>query len=507
MNINDLMIMTSLNSVPTASPAAPTAADGFQDLLSIVGDMQVADAQGTQQNDLIDSSLQEMKSEPQLKAQIEMANLQLMPQVMNGPSIGLPNDVSEEMPSRGVMVAASSIVSSPAVLSNSKQSALVVDNADALDLAQKAQVVLASKGGEAQAMDPNAVAEWSRAFLADDIKKVEVGPVAPKNAELLAEVAMPTSELPQIKEAQRAVTPKSVERPFDFGQKASSAPEAFVAWSANSDSRSAMSSPGPDMGLGEKAARPSKSTSPKGAEAMSGADFVLGQSLSGRGVEAKAANSALVASASLGDAGDRRISADSVNFVADKIESLKAQGGGQLKVALNPNELGSVEIRVSINKQGLLDVKLLAERPSTMSALNEVKSELTTKLASIRPTQIDVQSLEVGLSARSDARSVAHLASSQDMLTARAPVSSGSNLREMSAVRSDVMPNAKADFGLGNTVTSLETNASPRAESMAVRASESSASSEGFASGWNRDERRERARHQWEESFKERQSA
>lgn len=507
MNINDLIISSSLSSVPAAGPAAPTAADGFQDLLSIVGDMQIADAQGMEQSDLIDSSMKEMLTEPQLKAQMEMANLQLMPQVMNGPSIGLPQDNSGEMPSRGLTPVAN------------KPSTVGLDNASAMELAQQAQNVLTVKGSEAQAMDPNAVAEWSRAILAGDIQKVEVGPEAPLDLEQQAEVALLSSDVPQIKEAQKGlVIPKGMERGSDFGQRSAPAPEAFVAWSANSAAPAAL----PEAGLSEKAARPAKPSVAKGNEVMSGADFVLGQSLNGRGVEAKATASALVASATLGDPGDRRISAESVNFVADKIETLKAQGGGQLKVALNPNELGSVEIRVSINKQGLLDVKLMAERPSTMSALNEVKSELTTKLASIRPTQVNVQSLEVGMSARGESRSVAHLASSQDMISAhaptassqdlmsaRAPISSGSNIvREASVVRSEtVAPTTKADLGFSNSFSTLDSGVKTPAESLAVRASEGSASSEGFSSGWNRDERRERARHQWEESFKERRSA
>ena len=499
MNINDLLASNFLNNASMTSPLgasqtsgqeAPLGAEGFQDLLALVGDMQVADEQSPQQGDLIKQSVQEMMSESPL-ARMELANLQMAPLVVNGPSIGL-QPLAAEMPSP----------SRP-----QSREAVALDPLQTMELAQQSQLEISAKQRQPEAHDPAAVAEWSRAFMSNDLQKIEVGPDAstPQSASegLDHRDSALTADMPFVPQAVETSSPvaaKSVAPKFAASSKPAerNAPgaEAFVAWSAQSSVAPAAS---------ERSAKALKSNTVK-TEAVSGADFLLGQSVDARGVEGQAkAPAALVQSASLGESSDKRISAESLNFVADKIAALKDQGGGQIRVALNPNELGSVEIRVSINRQGTLDVKLLAERSSTMAALSEVKSELTTKLASIRPTKLDVGHLELGLSTRAEARTSAAFASSQDLMVSKAPSSVASLMREVPS-SAPAMTGMKAPIDIGSPLSSVDFASAPRAEALSVKGSES-AQTDGFSNAWNRDERRERARGQWEESFKERRSA
>lgn len=93
----------------------------------------------------------------------------------------------------------------------------------------------------------------------------------------------------------------------------------------------------------------------------------------------------LVGADTLGEPGDRRLEPQAVGVVAEKIDALRAQGGGTLRVELAPEELGAIEIRVTQRASGLVVVKLSAEKSSTREALGASQSDI---LAQIEKTGI-----------------------------------------------------------------------------------------------------------------------
>lgn len=218
-----------------------------------------------------------------------------------------------------------------------------------------------------------------------------------------------------------------------------------------------------------------------------------------------------LAPASIGEPTDNRMAPDALNFMADKIESLQAQGGGRLKLELNPKELGLVEIKVSM-RGGKLNVDLSAERQETLSAINNSKSQLLDKLTTVGPANLVITPKLEPMFARQGVEikgSNSSLTSnSQEMISLRdlSGSSQARNVQDTIKVGSNVEAVRHAvgrtDFDGGvfvDGVESLKVQTSiPNKETLSESRSDSS--------GWQRDDRREQARQKWQD-FRERKSA
>ena len=123
---------------------------------------------------------------------------------------------------------------------------------------------------------------------------------------------------------------------------------------------------------------------------VTGADFILSRSTTETTSAQK--SGALELPQKLGAPSDRRISSGTVDFVADKVDALRAQGGGRLRVEMSPKDLGGLEIRVSMAR-GQMKVELFAERPETLQAVRNSSSELGAKLSAIAPAQLEIGAL------------------------------------------------------------------------------------------------------------------
>ncbi len=182
---------------------------------------------------------------------------------------------------------------------------------------------------------------------------------------------------------------------------------------------------------------------------------------------------------------DNRLSSHSVGFVAEKVQNLVDQGGGQIRVQLNPHNLGSLEIRVSMKPGGGVDVQVRAEKETTRIAFENSKGDLTQKLQ-----QLSGQShLEV-----TNLGSTKTAFEATKVLPQNEHVMSSRDLGSLMDFRKDVTNDAvKPETSL----RALEKSAPTSSEFLGDRGSQ----------GQTKEDSRSRAMNQWEEQFKDRKSA
>jgi flagellar hook-length control protein FliK len=239
---------------------------------------------------------------------------------------------------------------------------------------------------------------------------------------------------------------------------------------------------------------------------LSGSDFLLENSISSNSLSGAATipatalalrmeQGSIKSRATLGEQIDTRISPENLDFVAEKIENLKVQGGGNLRIDLAPKELGAIEIRVGI-KNGVLSVELKAEQASTQSSLDASKPELMGKLEKLGPSQVQVTSLWIASDKAPDQK-MAKNSSSESFLISRNMKDSSAQSSPMTLQAQNVQTNPVGFDRGGFTSTQFVSDRG----SLGVDASRSGAATPQSDNAWGRDERREQARSQWEESF------
>jgi hypothetical protein len=459
------------------TPPAPVG-EGFQDILGLVSDMELADGQSPESQDFLEQQRSQLSlpGEQELALARNAAELQQISLVANpvqAPTETAPRkDVGQRPLASGVeTLAAHEVLSS------------------VQDLGMFADRQLASRP---QSVDGEAAAVWASALASKELTAVELEavPASPETAPsprvafapaqgsaLPAAAALAVrdpSTLRDLAPEAPASAPAKVEAKAERETgKAVNAAEIRSPDLANVDTRKVNEAPtvtrvSPEPApIFEKTAR--ESAKP---EVLSGHEFLLDRmdlstQANARGADVASMRSpALVGAAALASPeSDRRISPESANFVAEKVESLRAQGGGQLRVQLDSQGMGAIEIRVSMSR-GQVQVKLAAEKPETLKALQDSRSDLLGRLESSRPASLE-------LAALGETRGQALRSVSTD---SHAFTESLVDLRTASADRraSDVQATDTRD---------------------------------GFASGeWQRDERREQSRQRWSEAF-ERRSA
>jgi hypothetical protein len=220
-------------------------------------------------------------------------------------------------------------------------------------------------------------------------------------------------------------------------------------------------------------------------------DFILSQfTVDSKMSEAKPA---ILNLETLGNSQDLRIAPNSVDFLSEKIEALKSQGGGMIRVEMNPQDLGGLEIKVS-QARGRLVVELKVEKDSTLKVFENSKGELSRKLDDLTPTNLSIASTDRSMKGISQGeisgmnqKPSPTTANTLDVMTAIDRLSAESNR----SARSDSSDSGN-NLSLRTTQNSLETK-----------------NSEAFGEhGRDRgDDSRSRALDFWEERFLTRQSA
>ena len=294
--------------------------------------------------------------------------------------------------------------------------------------------------------------------------------------------------------------------------------------------------PNENVGKRESAEHFSDSN-PSGKKTLSGSDFVLNHTLSKEAFNspstlAGAAAGVTVTSAiagrdTLGKTEDNRISSQTLDFVAEKVETLKTQGGGTLRVELTPKGMGSIEIRVGM-RNGQMDVRVLAESANTQKALDLSKTDLMSRLETVHPARLEVGALSSLTSGAFEATSSQHLSTPKNIITSEQFVgglnggaSADRQAQQMQATtnggaqtgsgfgRSDSGAFQARNFELGlgadTAQASKTTSFEARLQGSEVAKSESDRGQESTA--FTRDDRREKAMDRWEEVFGQRKSA
>jgi len=215
---------------------------------------------------------------------------------------------------------------------------------------------------------------------------------------------------------------------------------------------------------------------------------------------------AIVTASTLGEAGDRRVSAESLNLVADRIESLKARGGGTLKVELNPSDMGAIEIRVT--KVGdEVQVRLTAEKPATLEALKASSADLTAKLESLAPSKLEISNVvrtAGGTSAAAPQATEARGSTTAQVMDLRASLGGRGSEASSTAMKAGEFTNVRSE----NLASVGAKSADLSKASSDLHVSSSSESRLGQEQGEQRQQRREEAMNSWEEeSLKNRRKA
>ncbi len=519
--------------VPTLSPEGGQ----FADLLGLVEDIGVADGQSQEllnftegeSQKVMDASLQG----PQSQAALQSAMGQMMLQKDAGNlKVGQP-------PPQGQT--AETLVSNVAPLKMMELAALAEQGTQRIP--------------NGETLKPDAVAAWAQAFGSNDVRRLDVETVkAPSlvvsGVDGLPRKLQPASEMtvgPASPETQQAETLKALGEAGLFGKNeatdAKSSVRGFARDNARAPAPKNASVEAKDFFMSRNDASPKAAEAAQGARAefvpafpgrvakekvdgssQTASDFLTQKSVDFSSSVAKPVTDAalaapvVVGASTLGSADDRRISPQSVQFVADKIDALKQQGGGRLLVELHPKDMGVVELRVTKTRGGELQVQILAEKPSTLSALQGSQSELKDRLSSIAPVQLEVgtggtvaggSSAASGLDAAVASKASRPMASgnSQDMLAVRRssekPVASemqrtSGESQKISSVESmdrlSARVNVATDSPKGTSGSNLAMDRLQR---------ESGANNQG----WDREERREKALDRWEEAFEKRQQA
>lgn len=437
MNMNFLLASGAFPSVESQVMApganAPEAGTGpaFGNLLDLVSDMQVADEQSPagadflneRSSELFDPKWQDLASGA---AQAGIAQVALSKELASG------------MPAKDVGRAVEDLKVSTG---GTKPAQELLIEAQGLDTLSRAD--LAAKTQSHSESNAESARVWAAAIATGDLKSVslekepEIAQAKPETgaafltkgakAEISgareglsvstpsfdrdAKVGQATfgvkteAPLPSSKAPTAAVTPSAEPE----GAKGPAAVVASVGAKTGSDAGS-NSNTGSNSGSNANSGSRERPEAPEGfsrfrsferaestlakptvKRSQSGGEFLLNHATADK--SAAPAATALVGSAALGKTGDRRISPESLDFVADKVDALKSQGGGRLKVEMSPRDLGSIEIRVSVAR-GQMKVEVLAEKPETLKALHASKAELATKLDQIGPaTSLDMGEL------------------------------------------------------------------------------------------------------------------
>jgi hypothetical protein len=438
--VNMMMTMDPRLSLPTVSgqdaavlPAMEGGVtdSGFADLLGLVSDMEVAESQDAEAEIFSDAQIEGMMSRDAQGLQASKMEAQLL--------MGMP---------QAVVTVEKGNAEQQSVGRTTEQVLLGSETRLAQDLSLEGLKSQMIKGQAMQQIpDSEAVAQWSAALASGDIAAITVEPANASSlaseqalSALRSEANGKAADLPQQAVTKQVVTKQTVTKQM--------APEPLVA----ADSK---------------------------GEAMNAQDFMLERasdmSFSSR-IGGPAGDSAtVVAAQDLGSPQDPRVSARVVDFVADKVEALRAQGGGTLKVEMANSDLGGLTMQVS-KRLGQVEVRISADRPETQRLLEASKSELSARLQDkVGPSLVEFSTATRGA--------------------------------EVAVARSAPIRSTEQLLDMRHNALSNEAPSTNRSELRDVSMKDASLSREMGGDGFQRQERRERAMDKWEEQVLRQKSA
>jgi len=398
----------------------------FVNLLDLVSDVQLADSQDPD----FDMKFQKLMSENVLDSEIQQfdqAKDQALLEVQMGTSLlGNLSTVGQISPQ----------TAANATFVEKNESVAKQDNALAVqDLAMKSTSLLdAKKSLDNSKVSAESLGQWSHAIANGDLKVVELDGAFEQKLQLSNES---TSDLAK----NLNLRPSSTDAVFEKGNAAQS--ENFRASDSTRNTKSVQATDvanleklhvdkatsshvekSPDLETRDSKGRTESSVALHSVSKNSSSDRLESSSdnakfhenlksrsmsaqelLLEKGNEQSFAQSAAInqpvrenqvpaalsSSSELGTHTDPRISRESLDFVADKIDKLKSQGGGSIRIELAPKEMGSIDVKIGM-RGGQLQVQIKADNMVAQNSLNQSKQELLGKLDLIAPAQISISS-------------------------------------------------------------------------------------------------------------------
>jgi hypothetical protein len=228
-----------------------------------------------------------------------------------------------------------------------------------------------------------ALAAWTQALARDEISSVEQGPAEPFRAR--SEMPIPQEALGILSGSQTEMKPApAVEQGLVREPMQDLTQDPFKPSSESHVNRD-------HPARKDEAPRVKVELSNQGSNSQwSGSAFVLDQW--GTQKSGVPSSSKLEMPSEL----TNRLEPAQLRFVSDRIEALRAQGGGELRVQLNPENMGSIELRVSRvrDSQGVeqqIRVEIRAERGDVAQWLQESRSDLVDQMAKTQSRSVDLE--------------------------------------------------------------------------------------------------------------------
>ncbi|MBP7843715.1 MAG: flagellar hook-length control protein FliK [Proteobacteria bacterium] len=482
-------------------PGLSEPEEGFVDLLSMVEDMSIPDAQSGNLEEIVSHEVESQKDSELLKLKQQWGSGVMLDSAsfLNKTSIEdsnpLKNENSNILSNKPVDVSSLNLdlLSNPRSLSSSANQeslkveswTLALQNGDIKSIVvEKAKV----SPGEQAILNQARVSSLSSDFT----KPMESASGIALSGEILPSEASDKKLLrkgDESKDGFSALNTKGLERvKSSIDDRNLSSPLSHSSLQADSKNSNVENLKGSFSGH----AKAKNSV-------QSGADFLLEQSpASAAGVSAAAlslkAGDLLKDKSAVGTSGDKRISSDAINFVSHHVDLLKASGGGQMKIDLHPSELGSIEITVKKDGKSMsVDIKV--EKPETLKMLSEQKDILSQTLNRQTKTSITFEAKHSNSLSNFSDTSLNENISTLDM--------SKHHKVETSADRLDFMTHSVSDSvdistGSGKEFSSSSNNSGHNPERQSTML---------MGESFDREGSREEAMAKWEKLWKEKQSA
>lgn len=486
-------------------PGLSEPEEGFVDLLSMVEDMSIPDAQSGNLEEFVSREVESQKDSELLKLKQQWGSGVMLDSAsfLNKTSIAESNSLKDEnlniLTNKPVDVSNLNLdlISSPtSFASNANQEPLKVEswtlalqNGDIKSLiVEKAQV----SPGEQSIMNQAKVSSLSN----DSTKLMESASGISLSSELSAEIH--SNEVGGKKLLQKsdeksdgfsALNTKELERvKSSIDDRNLTSPLSPSGFQADSKNHIVENLKGSFSGHVK-----AKNT------VQSGADFLLEQSpASAAGVSAAAVSlkavDLLKDKSAVGTSSDKRISSDAINFVSHHVDLLKASGGGQMKIDLHPSELGSIEITVKKDGKSMsVDIKV--EKPETLKMLSEQKDMLSQTLNRQTKTSLSFEAKHSNSLPNTSDSSLNEKISSLDLTKHLKVEASVDRLNFMTHSASD---SPDMSSGSGKEFSSSSNNSGHNSEKQSTML---------MGESFDREGSREEALGKWEKLWNEKQSA
>jgi len=273
------------------------------------------------------------------------------------------------------------------------------------------------------------------------------------------------------------------------------------------------------------------------SKSQSGSSFLLEKSHSDKSLAKDASDKPLINpeshnlkpalnnAATLGLPEDTRISPQSIDFVADKVQALREQGGGRIRLEMDTKELGIVELKVGI-RGSKVEIQMIAQNPEAQKALDASKDTLIQQIESKHSFKADVVESTAHLwSSRQSSGSLAshvdsakRAASTSQALLETRSVPMASNTMSAQEMHDTVRENSNmSSMRQGAAERTLSSDLGMNMSMSDQRSGSESSSNEGQSfsrersqanqNQHSREDSREKALNSWEQSFENRKSA